>query len=95
MTTCKNTLLSGVHSNITVRGLYGEQPVHMAGCGMADIQISRGALGWFCCSASSAASASSSALEDLQIMDRRMVITGNQNIQHGIDTLSEQVGIHI
>ncbi len=27
--------------------------------------------------------------EDLQIMDRRMVITGNQNIQHGIDTLSE------
>jgi hypothetical protein len=23
----QNTLLSGVHSNITVRGLYGEQPV--------------------------------------------------------------------
>ena len=33
------------------------------------------------------------AREDLQIMDRRVVITGNQNIQHGIDTLGEQVGI--
>lgn len=28
-------------------------------------------------------------------MDRRVIISGNQNIQHGIDTLGEQAGIQI